>query len=261
MAGIARFVLWLWGLSFLLQATVVFYLLGTGKWRIYRGLLFYLSANISQSIFLYSTYTVWGFSSPTAKRLAWISQIPVVTMRAWAVMDLCRLLLDRYTGVWSLAWRILALLGLALVLGSVLTAGLGWEHIVPNVNINLEWTTVLLLVALFVFARHYEIAASPALRAMALGFFLYSAFAILNDTVLSHWLTRYSPTWNVLAMLSFLASVCLWLYAVRKPLEDGGRVSLLPPDVYHQLTPDLNLRLRTLNERLSKLWNPEAHRP
>src|SRR5215468_5201596 len=139
MAGIARFSLWLWGLNIVVQATVVFYLLGTGKWRLYRGLFFYLSVNILQSAVLYYSYTVWGFTSPTAKRVAWLSQIPVLSMRAWALMDLCRLLLNRYTGIWSLAWRILALLGFVLVSGSILTAGRGWEHVVPKLNISLEW--------------------------------------------------------------------------------------------------------------------------
>lgn len=261
MAGIGRLLLALWGFLFVLQAILVIVLLRKQRWRIYTGLFAYISVNFLQGIFLLLLYSIWGFTSVPAKRAAWLSQIPVLCMRAWAVGDICRLLLRRYVGIWALAWRILALLGSALVLGSVLSAGRGWARIVPNLNVSFEWTTVILLVALFIFARNYEVVASPAVRTIALGFLLYSSFAILNNTALNHWLARYSDAWNVLGTLSFLASVCLWLAAVLRPFEETERVALLPRDVYRQITPELNLRLHELNERLGRLWNPEAHRP
>jgi hypothetical protein len=258
MAGIDRFEWDLWRLSLLLQSTAVVYLLATRKWLRYRGLCFYLSVNILQSVFLYYCYTNWGFLSMRTKQAAWASQIPVLLLRAWAVADIARLLLRRYSGIWELAWRILTLLGTALVLGSLLTAGRGWAQVVPNLNISLEWTTVCMIVALFLFAHHYEIPAAVPIRRLALGFLLYSSFAILNAKLLSHWLGAYSGTWNLLGTLSFLASVCLWLSAVFKPVEQVQVAAVLPEGVYHAFTPELNLRLRKLTERLSRLWSPGA---
>jgi hypothetical protein len=261
MAGIYQFEFVLWCVSLLFQVTVFTYLLFSRKSRAYPGLTAYLGMNIFQSVFLYAIYIKWGFGTAPTKRPAWISQIPVLSMRAWAVADICRLLLNPYAGIWRLAWRILALLASGLVLGSILTAGRDWNAVVFNLNISLEWTTVLLIVAMFLFARYYEIEASPVLRNLALGFLLYSSFAVVNATILNHWLSRYSNAWNILGTLSFLASVCLWLSAVLKPVPVQPKVSLLPSDLYQTLTPQLNLRLRTLNERLSRLWNPEGHRP
>jgi len=261
MAGIARFELVLWSLSVLLQATLVVYLLLSSKWRQYPGLCFYLIVNLLQSAFYYYSYSHWGFYSMRAKKAAWVSQIPVLCMRAWAVVDLCRLLLRPYSGIWGLAWRILTFLASALVLGSILAAGRGWAQIVPNLNVSLEWTTVCMIVALFVFARHYEIEPSLAIRWLALGFVLYSSFAILNDTALSYWSSWYGDTWNILGTLSFLASVYLWLTAAFRPVEQFERAATLPRDVYHALTPEVNVRLRNLNERLIRLLNPEADRP
>ena len=261
MAGIARFELVLWSLSVLLQATLVVYLLSSSKWRQYPGLCFYLIVNLLQSAFYYYSYSHWGFYSMRAKKAAWVSQIPVLCMRAWAVVDLCRLLLRPYSGIWGLAWRILTFLASALVLGSILAAGRGWAQIVPNLNVSLEWTTVCMIVALFVFARHYEIEPSLAIRWLALGFVLYSSFAILNDTALSYWSSWYGDTWNILGTLSFLASVYLWLTAAFRPVEQFERAATLPRDVYHALTPEVNVRLRNLNERLIRLLNPEADRP
>lgn len=261
MAGIARFELVLWGLSVLLQATLVAYLLSSSKWRRYPGLYFYLTVNLLQAAFYYYSFSHWGFHSMRAKKAAWVSQIPVLCMRAWAVVDLCRLLLRPYSGIWGLAWRILTFLGSVLILGSILVAGHGWAEIVPNLNVSLEWTTVCMIVALFLFAHHYEIEPSVAIRWLALGFLLYSSFAILNDTALSYWRSWYGDTWNILGTLSFLASACLWLSAAFKPVTQFDRAALLPSEVYHALAPEVNVRLRNLNERLIRLLNPEADRP
>src|SRR5262249_49949027 len=142
MVGMAWFLLGLWGLSLVLQVVVVSYLLGSRKWHVYRGLTAYLGINILQSCFLYGLYRSSGFNSINAKHAAWISQIPVLSMRAWALVDLCRLLLERYRGVWGLAWRILLFLAISLIALSVLTAGSTWENIVPHMNMGMEWITV-----------------------------------------------------------------------------------------------------------------------
>src|SRR5215470_19118946 len=260
MAGIAHFEFALWVLSVLLQAAVVAYLFATAKWRRYPGLCFYLAVNVIQGVFLYYCYANWSLYSPFVRYAAWISQIPTLCMRAWALFDLCRLLLKPYSGVWGLAWRILALLAAALVSGSILTAGRTWDQVIPNLNVGLEWTTVCMLVALFLFAQSYEIEPSLPIRRLAIGFLLYSSFAIVNATVLSHWRGRYYQTWNFLTVVSFVASVLLWLSAVLQPIEEFRVAPLLPGDVYHTMTPELNLRLRRLNERLNRFWNPEADR-
>jgi len=261
MAGIYQFEFILWCISLLLQVTVFIYLLVSKKFRAYPGLAAYLGINILQSLVLYCFYIAWGFKSPQTKRAAWITQIPVLSMRAWAIADVCRLLLNRYAGIWAMAWRILAVLASALLLGSILIAGHSWDKVVFNLNMSLEWTTVLLIVVVFLFARNYEIASSPIVRTIALGFLLYSSFAVINATILNHWLARYSDAWNILGTLSFLASVSLWLSAVLKPVPVRKKVAMLPADIYQTLAPELNLRLRTLNDRLSRLWNPEGHRP
>src|SRR5262249_10734374 len=192
MAGIYQFEFILWCISLLLQVTVFIYLLASRKVRTYPGRSSHLGINIVQSLVLYVMYIQWGFNAPQTKRAAWISQIPVLSMRAYAIADVCRLLLNRYAGIWALAWRILSLLASGLVLGSILIAGRTWNGVIANLNISLEWTTVLLIVAMFLFARYYEIEPAPVVRKIALGFLLYSSFAVINDTILNHWLSQYS---------------------------------------------------------------------
>jgi hypothetical protein len=231
-------------------------------WRVYPGLLAYLSANVLQLCLLLSVYRAWGYRDPRSSLAAWSSEIIVLLMRAWAISDICRLLLGRYRGVWGLAWRLLVILATILVMYSTASAGLVWNTAVLKATIGLELSTVLVLVVLFLFARHYEIVASPAIRAITLGFLMYSCFTILNDKILQLWLSRYIPQWQVFSVLPFIASVCLWLWAVRQPVpETAPDLSLLPRDVYYAIAPEVNLRLRLLNERLIRLWGPEARRP
>jgi hypothetical protein len=259
MSRIANLELALWYLSLLLQLTVVYYLLTRKLVSLYPGLFAYLLVNILQSCALVLVYRYWGFNDDRTLQLAWSSQIPVLLMRAWAITDICRLLLARYRGIWGLAWRLLLCLALVLTFYSVLSAGRKWDSAVLQASASLELTTVLVLVALFLFARHYGIAASPAVRALALGFLIYSSFTVLNHKILEQMLDRYVAEWQLLTTLPFIASVCLWLWAIRRPAEQtAASRTLLPREVYYALAPEINLRLRLLDERLSRLWTREA---
>ena len=261
MAGIYTWAIRLSYLSFALQMVVIYYLLSRRLWSVYPGLLAYISVNVLQGCLLLFLYWHWGYRDLRTARVAWGSEILSLSGRAWAIADICRLILGRYRGVWGLAWRLLSALACGLVVYSLASAGLVWDQAVLNANIGLELSAVMVLVALFLFARHYEIVASPAIRTLALGFFVYSSFTILNDKILQIRLGPYVPGWQVFATLPFIGSICLWIWAVRQPVAQAEReLAVLPRDVYYTLTPEMNLRLRALNERLSRLWGHEEHR-
>jgi hypothetical protein len=99
-------------------------------------------------------------------------------------------------------------------------------------------------------------------RSISVGFVLYLGFGALNDTVIEHLLFRYANAWRVLVLLSFLASVLLWVWAFRKPVEEPTEdLDLLPRETYYAITPELHRRLRLLNERLSRVREPQGNRP
>jgi hypothetical protein len=98
-------------------------------------------------------------------------------------------------------------------------------------------------------------------RSLAIGFFMYSCFSALNNTILERYLQDYARLWNILATLAFLTSLILWSWALRRTrTATATGQSLLPIDVYQSFTPQINLRLRTLNDQLGKIWKPEANR-
>jgi hypothetical protein len=205
------------------------------------------------------SYRIWGFDSATAYLVAWGTHGMVLFARALAVAEVCRHVLSRYRGVWALARRVLLLLAGLVFTYSILLARHDWRLVFPSAHRAMELSIASFIVTLLVFVRHYDVETSHADRSLAIGFCLYSCFAVLNNTLLERLLYDYSSLWNLLGMFAFFASLSLWTWALRKPQSqtEPGQI-LLPRGVYQSLTPEINLRLRLLNEQLSRFWPAQA---
>jgi len=229
------------------------------NYRFYPTFFFYLLTTLAHDVVVFVTYQRWGFDSAAAYRIAWGAQGIVLFARALAVAEVCRHLLSRYPGVWALAWRILLLSAALVLCYSILAARHDWKLVLLTADRGLELSIATVIVALLLFARYYEVKVEPVVRSLAIGFCLYSCSAVLNNTVLERWLQDYSALWNLLGMLAFLASLSIWTWALRKPQPQAEpREFLLPRGVYKSLTPEINLRLRLLNEQLGRFWPAEA---
>ena len=53
-----------------------------------------------------------------------------------------------------------------------------------------------------------------------------------------------------------MAAIGIWCYGLRKPVVAPGRAELLPAEVYQELSPAINLRLSTFNDKLVELLKP-----
>jgi hypothetical protein len=249
----------LWAANVAVETTLVAILVVRKNYRLYPTFFFYILLVLGQNIVGFVTYRQWGFNSEIAWRIFWAIQAVLICARALAVAEVCRHLLSRYRGVWALAWRILLLCAALVFCYSILAARHDWRLAFPSAHRALELSIASIIVTLLVFARHYDVETEPEDRSLAIGFCLYSCFAVLNNTLLERFLYDYSVNWNLLGMFMFLASLSLWTWALRKPqfLPEPGEI-LLPRVVYQSLTPEINLRLRLLNEQLSRFWPAEA---
>ena len=164
-------------------------------------------------------------------------------------------MLARYRGIWGLGWR-LAVAGAALVLAYSWAAGShSWYLFAVTADRSIELSIAVGILAMLVFAHYYQVVIERAARFLAMGFFLYSCFQVLNDTVLERWLQQYENSWNLLGAVTFLASVLLWGRALL--LSRQGAMSppeLLPGEQYRLLSPAINARLRALDEQLGHFW-------
>jgi hypothetical protein len=251
----------LFALLFLSQAALVAIFLARKSWRAYPAFFSYILLNLLQGGALFAIYRSRGFSSDLAQYFGWASQGAIILARALAIAELCRHLLARYSGIWALTKRLIFVCGVALALYSVFAAGRRWDTGVLKADRGLELTVIVVIVVLFLCARNYGIVASPIIHALALGFCLNSAFWVLNDAVLEQKFAPYDALWNILSALTYLATLLLWIWAFRNPLPDSEvDPTLLPRDVYRVMAPEVNVRLRLLNESLSKLYKAEARR-
>jgi hypothetical protein len=247
-----------WDFSIFLRTLLLCLLLFRKNIRSLPFFTAYLLVNLSKGLVLNFVYKTWGFDAPISHDLAWETEAVVVCARALAVMELCRLVFIGYRGIWSLAWRVLLTCAAFVFLYSSLVSEHSWTAAILGASRALELTIATVLVALFVFLRYYQVVPEPTIRSLALGFCVYSCIAVLNDTILLRWLARYAPVWNALGVFAYLACLLFWIWALRKsfPLPVLNPM-LLPSSVYRQISPEINSRLRALNNQLSQFWGIE----
>jgi hypothetical protein len=259
MAEIANFEKVLWGLSILLKWSLLGLFLFRKHYRTFPFFFTYVLLTAVQSPVLFASYQTWGFRSPTSGNIAWGTQGLVIAARGLAVAEICRRIVGMYRGIWALASRLLlATAGLVLVY-SWAVARPHWQAAVLNCDRGLELAIAAVLMMVFLFAKHYEIEVEQTVRYLALGLFLYSCLSVVNNTVLEKLRWDYAPAWNLFRTVAFVASLLLWVWALREQqAETVSEPAMLPDGTYRALTPELNLRLRALNEHLGKFWYAEA---
>jgi hypothetical protein len=261
MDGTVTFERLLLGLSVLLNGGLLVSLLYRKNHREVPLFFVYVFFNFLQCFVLFGSYRIWGFGSPLSNRIAWGTQGLVITSRTLAVAEICHRVLGKYRGIWALAWRMLVGTAAVVLFYSWAVARGSWQFAVLNSDRGLELAIASVIVMLFLFTHHYEVAVETAVRTLAIGFFLYSCFLVLNDTVLEGWMYDYSTLWNLLGTLAFLASLLLWNWALSGKLPDTtSEPVMLSNGVYRTLAPEINDRLRALNEHLGQFWNVERKR-
>lgn len=259
MEGTHAFEQWLWGVTLFLKAGLVLLVVYRKNNRVLPFFFSYLVLNFLQSVLLYETYRIWGLDSPVSLRVAWGTQGLVTLARALAVAEICHAILARHPGIWQLAWRLLAGTAIFVTVYSWAVSRGRWELVILSLDRALEMAMVSAIAILFVFARHYQVTVTPVIRLLSIGFFQYSCFRVINDTILERWLHHYASLWNLLDVLAFLGSLLLWMWALRQTLPATARApELLPENDYRVLSPAINARLKALNEQLIHFWRTEG---
>jgi hypothetical protein len=261
MSEIAPFERVLWGITVFLKAGLLVLLLYRKNHRVFPFFFAYALCSFLQSMVLIASYSIWDFNSTISRQIAWSTQSFVLAARTLAVAQICQRVLEKYRGVWSLASRLLVATPVLVLLFSWTVAKGSWQFAVLNAHRGLELALASVIVILFLFTRYYRIAVEAAVRALAVGLFLYSCFFVLNDTILEVWMHNYSTLWNLLGTLSFLASLLLWSWGLReRQPETTFEPEMLSDDIYRTVGPEINERLKALNEHLGHFWYVERKR-
>ncbi len=259
MAEILAFERVLWGLTVFLNVALICLLLYRRNHRVFPFFFVYVLLNFFQSIVLFEAYRVWGFSSAVSFKIGWGTYNVLSVVRALAVAEVCRRALAKYEGIWALGWRVFLAMATGVLVYSWTAGRHSWQLAAVSADRSLELAIAAAVLGLFLFIRYYEVEIKPAVKTLAMGFFLYSCFRVLNDTILERWLTHYTTLWNLVGTVSFLASLLLWSWALRQThLQMTTAPELLSESFYRTIAPEINSRLKALNEQLIRFWHAEG---
>jgi hypothetical protein len=263
MASVANFEDFTWALTTLFEVVLLFYLLRRKLQRSYPTFFTYISAVILQGLFWEFARHYWGQHSKPAWAAFWGAQAIVVTARWLAVMEIARKVLTDYSGIRRMVTRVLLFLGLCVLVYSFAVSKFTWTLMVLNADRAVELCIATFVVCMFAFARYYRLPMLNLERQLAIGFCLYSCSQVVVDSILEHWNGARWGFLNYVNALAFLASLLLWIGAVRTPVEErSGAADLqLSPEMYTQLSEQLNSRLNLLNHRLDHLFRSGDSRP
>jgi hypothetical protein len=249
------------GLTVFLNGGLLVLLLYRKNHRVFPIFFVYVLSNFLQGFVLFGSYRIWGFNSPVSSGMAWGTQGFVTVMRALAVAQICHRVLAKYRGIWGLAWRMLLGTAAVVLLYSWAIARGSWQFAILNANRGMELAIASLIVIFFLFTHYYGVAVEPAVRALAIGFFLYSCFFVVNITILEGWMYDYATLWNLVGTLAFLASLLVWGWGLReRQPQTTFEPEMLREGIYRALAPEINDRLRALNEHLGHFWYVERNR-
>ncbi|MGC0779819.1 MAG: hypothetical protein WCD68_21685 [Candidatus Acidiferrum sp.] len=251
-----------WALTTITELILLVYLLRRKLFRSHPFFSAYILIAILQSVLMAATYGVWGFQSYGAWLIGWLSQLVVVTARFAAVVEVARRILSPFSGIWALGRRVLlGATGGVLVYAALLSREY-WYKLPLNVDRGAALAIAAVIVTLLLFARYYGLPMDNLDRSLCIGFCLYSCFCVINDSLYDKWLLGYLNFWNFLGVLTFLASLFLWLGAARAYSETAPARDpvIVPKELYGKLSSELNVRLRLLNEHLNQLMNSGGQR-
>lgn len=248
----------LWAVTTAVTVVLLYFILARRLDQQFPFLTAYLGVNLLQTMAQVVVYETYGFDSNVTYAAVWGSQAVVILARALATGEFCYALLGRYVGVWALARRILLVCG-TIVLGLSIYFGKdGFRYGVITLEVASEACIATLVVGAFVFAKHYGAEVRPNLALLGLGLGLNSCIKILNDAVLTRYLSGYNRLWNEVAMTSFILVLALWTFAMRATSTvNVPKPELADADLYRTLAPQMNRRLLELNEQLIRLWKLE----
>jgi len=252
-----------WILTTALELLLLFYLLRQRLYRIHTAFFVYILATVFQSAVVASTYRYWGANSVQAWNVAWGSQGVVVCARWLAVAEIARRVLANYGGIWGMARRILIVLTLCVLAYSIMSSKSLWSQIVLNADRAVELCMASFIVVMLLFVRYYRLPMMNLERMLAIGFCLYSCFYVINDSIDETWRSPFGGLWNYLEITTFLATLALWISAVRQAPEPLAVAAQTPlsPESYGELSQKLNSRLHSINNRLEHLFQSKDSRP
>ena len=265
MATMPPLLVLLWVISGIVQLSVLFLVFAKHHFRALPLFTIYVAFNLCQAAFLLFVYTHFGFLSPAARQMYWISEPLALTAQALAATELLYLLFRHYPGIWALTWRLVAAASTIVIAYAAASARTQptWSLLIANRGYHLTFAVALVCSLLLV--RSYAIPVDPVYKALLGGFCVFSCTVVAANTLLEVlFLSRFPKSgeiWNYIEMVVFIGVQMAWAAALRHPVAADDKPALFTPSTYERMSPEVNSRLRALNDVLSKFLRLQVLRP
>jgi hypothetical protein len=236
------------------------------------------------TIGVWLTYDFFGIRSPISSYAYWGSVLLNSAMRSLAIAELCRYGLRAYKGIWALGWRLLAILSIFLLVHAGLDAWGAPDKLAiygATIDRDLAFASIFILAALLLIRNYYGLALEPLQKGIAAGICFFCTVDAVGNAIIRNLYTgslfsffqtsqrsalaapirpqveRINDLWSAVHLLCFMFSIGIWCYFLRKPAPAASESPvLLEARVYRELSPAINLRLTTFNDRLVELLKP-----
>ncbi len=263
MASLPPLLLVLWVISGAVQFCILFLVITKRHFEALPMFSVYVTLNLCQAAFLFYLYSRFGFTSPVTRELGWLSELITLAAQALAATELIHRVLRHYQGIWALAWRLIATATVVVIAYAVANAQLTPAWILMISNRGYHLTFAVAMIACLLLIRYYSIPVDPVFKTLMGGFCVFSCVAVAANTFLQADILRrlLGELWNYLDMVVFIGVQIAWAVALRHRVRMETKPPLLPPSTYGQISPELNSRLRALNELLSKFLRWQVLRP
>jgi hypothetical protein len=249
----------IWAASVVTQLALCGILITLGHFRRLPFFTAYVCLNVAQSLLLYFVFRHYGNDSHVAAVVGWWSEAITLLARLFATVEILRLVLISYRGIWGLAWRLLAATSIAALLCVSLLSRGRPDLALMRADRGYHLMFAVAILSCLVLIRYYSIHVESVYKIVLVGFCFYSCVKILLDTVLYDLLyqqhSRNTFIWQILVVTPYLIVVLVWGVALARPLPETRKQRVvLPTYVYQRISPEINRRLQIINRQLMDFW-------
>jgi hypothetical protein len=263
--GLSTFLRYLWAANAALQLLIVSLIFTRRHYRTLPLFTSYIILNLCQAALLLPVYSHFGLASPTSYHIFWITQAVAMLAQTLASTELLHRALWDYPGIWALAWRLVMVAVTIVVIYSWATADRESQWGLLTADRGYYLTFAVAMVSCLLLVRYYSISIDPVYKVLLGGFCLYSCATVLSDSLYKWLYLRkfkfLTDVWNDSEMVVFFFVLLVWTVALRLPVRVLAQSA--PPDQasYDQLSPQLNARLREINDVLRRFFRREVVQP
>jgi len=230
-------------------------------------LTWYIGLNLVQAIVMAGVYNHFGFVSAVAFRTYWAMEVVVLIARTLASTEVLHRALQDYPGIWELVWRVILCAIITIIVYAWWTADSRDQWGLLAAHRGYHFTFAVAFVLCLLVIRHYSISIDPVYKILLGGFCFYSCWSVAADTLFKSLFIQNFPDsgelWNRSELLMFIAMLAVWVVALRYPVRifAAPRIPAVSAGTYESMSPQLNSRLREINDTLRKFFRRQAPQP